>query len=77
MKKAVIPSSLVLHNVREFSPAGPCLSVGIFLRETEKTYFVARRGLERRVKKSTLLHTEPCTRCADHPQTVFPHGFND
>ena len=79
--------------VREFSAAGPCLTLGKFVRRTAKT-IVYREwlggnnyGQERRVggwkvlqrdgRSRAYIHTEPCHRCRDHSRTQYPNGYMD
>ncbi len=78
--------------VREFSPAGPCLMLGQFVRRTAKT-IVYREWLggehfgdERRVggwkvkeapSGRAYIHTEPCHCCRDHDRTQYPNGYMD
>ena len=74
--------------VRKFSPCGPCLTIGKLVRETAK-FYVYRKWLgcsddgyvyeteERRIGKSSLVHTEPCRCCRDHADTSYPHGYMD
>ena len=70
--------------VRQFSPCGPCLTIGKLVRETAKFYVYREwRGgdsyadKERRIGKSTLVHTEPCRCCRDHADTSYPNGYMD
>ncbi len=74
--------------VREFSAAGPCLTLGQFVRRTAKT-IVYREwlggdsfGKERRVggwkvSKGDYVHIEPCPSCRDHEQTNYRNGYMD
>lgn len=74
--------------VRKFSPCGPCLTIGKLVRETAK-FYVYRKWLgcsddgyvyeteERRIGKSSLVHTEPCRCCRDHADTSYPNGYMD
>lgn len=65
--------------VREFSPAGPCLTAGPLVRETAK-FFVYRddAGKERRIgKRGSLVHTEPCRCCRDHAASMYPNGYEN
>ncbi len=74
--------------VREFSPAGPCLTLGKFVRRTAKT-IVYREwlggdnyGAERRVGGWKVLdgdyiHLEPRPSCRDHERTQYPNGYMD
>ncbi len=80
------------QTVREFSPAGPCLTLGQFVRRTSKT-IVYREwlggdnyGQERRVggwkvlqrgDSRAYIHTEPCNSCRDHDRTQYPNGYMD
>ena len=80
------------QTVREFSPAGPCLTLGQFVRRTAKT-IVYREwlggdsyGQERRVGgwkvnrdngRRGYIHTEPCHSCRDHTETQYPNGYMD
>ena len=75
--------------VREFNRAGPCITLGRFVRETQKFYvFNTWRGgdqfdtSETRISKRTPshysgAHVEPCSSCRDHPRTNFPNGYMD
>ncbi|WP_331765082.1 hypothetical protein [Nocardia sp. NBC_01388] len=52
--------------VKKSSPAGPCLTQGVLLGESEQFVFYLDSARKRRVKKtpgSWLVHTEPCSRC--------------
>lgn len=73
--------------VREFSAAGPCLTLGQFIRRTAKT-IVYREwlggehyGKECRVGGWKVhrghFHTESCPSCKDHKQTQYPNGYMD
>jgi hypothetical protein len=63
--------------VRQFSAAGPCLTLGALVRETEQFYvYTPNHGRERRVGKGAV-HIEPCSSCRDHPRTQYPHGYMD
>jgi hypothetical protein len=67
--------------VRQFSVAGPCITLGTLLRETAKFYIYQPRFTERqkRVAKDPhgLTHTEACVSCRDHGRTQYPHGYMD
>lgn len=62
--------------VREHSSAGPCFQLGPLVRETDQ-FFVYRRGTkEKRIAKRAAIHTTPCRRCDDHPESDYgsnPH----
>ena len=52
--------------VKKFSAAGPCLTQGRLLGESDKFVFYLEQARKRRIKKtpgSRLVHTEPCSRC--------------
>jgi len=69
--------------VREFSPAGPCLTLGRLKNETAKFYCYEEWkggdvfGRLRKVSKSGRAHVEPCRSCRDHAATVYPNGYMD
>jgi len=70
--------------VREFSPCGPCLTLGALVRETAQFYCYADRadGTQRKIRKPTpgnwsKAHVEPCVSCRDHARTQYPHGYQD
>lgn len=79
--------------VREFSAAGPCLTLGQFIRRTAKTIVYRewlggdQYGKERRVGgwkveqgdncRRAYIHTEPCPSCKDHERTQYPNGYMD
>ena len=78
--------------VREFSPAGPCLTLGKLVCETPSFYvFLPWRGgnnyggKERRIARNltasggaySRAHVEPCSSCRDHPKTQYPNGYMD
>ncbi len=80
------------QTVREFSPAGPCLTLGQFVRRTAKTIVYRewlggdQYGKERRVggwkveqrgNRGGCIHTEPCHSCRDHERTQYPNGYMD
>ena len=69
--------------VRRFSPCGPCLTEGRFVRETAK-FIVYNRWIsgdrfdaaERKIIKSAV-HIVPCRSCTDYPATMYPNGYMD
>jgi hypothetical protein len=75
--------------VREFSPVGPCLTLGRLVKETPQFYvFNKWRGGESyaegetRIRKRTAAHysrahIEPCHSCRDHAKTQYPNGYMD
>ena len=74
--------------VREFSPVGPCLTLGEFVRRTEHYVFYrewlggdsfgkVKRVGGWKVKKGDYVHTEACRSCRDHPETGYPNGYEN
>lgn len=69
--------------VREFSAAGPCLTIGMLVRETANFYVYLewkggdRYGNEERLISKPKTHIEPCHSCRDHAQSSYPNGYMD
>lgn len=75
--------------VREFSTVGPCLKLGLLLRETVhfyvfapwrggSTYEVAEKLIRKRQPDHySPAHVEPCPSCPDHEKTQYPNGYMD
>lgn len=68
--------------VRDFSAAGPCITLGTFTKRTAKTIFYTdRHGAPGRASgyrvEKGLVHTEPCPSCRDHDKTQYPEGYMD
>lgn len=72
--------------VREFSPAGPCLTRGRLTGETAKFWcYEDRNGgvvTAKKIAKNlpgrySRAHVEPCSSCRDHPKTQYPRGYED
>lgn len=75
--------------VREFSAAGPCITLGRLVSETPKFYRYAewhgsdnfgpemRLVAKRTPKRYSAAHIEPCPSCRDHPRTQYPDGYMD
>lgn len=77
---APAPSLVV---VRRFSPCGPCLIEGEFIRSTVR--FVVFKewrgggdysGRERRLACDAV-HLAPCPSCRDHERSQYPNGYMD
>ena len=74
-----------MDTLREFSRAGPCITLGTILDNTPNWWTYQDRrfnGAKRKSKRSVaaqsgLLHDEPCRSCRDHPQTQYPDGYMD
>jgi hypothetical protein len=75
--------------VREFSPAGPCLTLGRLVKETAQFYifdkwlggdrYEGRSRIRRKVEGGhySRAHVEACSSCRDHPKTQYPNGYMD
>ena len=65
--------------VRRFSAVGPCIPLGIFVRQTERfLIYRDRDGRDRRIgKQYDFAHVEPCCSCRDHAATQYPRGYED
>lgn len=75
--------------VREFSPAGPCLVLGEFVKRSPKFIFFrewlgSTRYADRvsrvggwKVTDGDYIHIEPCRSCRDHPKTSYPNGYEN
>jgi hypothetical protein len=74
--------------VREFSPAGPCLTLGRLVKETAQFWvydewrggdrFEGRKKVRKRTEQRySRAHVEPCGSCRDHPKTSYPNGYTD
>jgi hypothetical protein len=67
--------------LRELNWAGPCIDVGTVVKQNDKWWWVDN-GQSRLTRKSKTsidgrysLHTDPCARCMDHPNTNYPRGY--
>ena len=75
--------------VREFSAAGPCLTLGEFVKRSSKSIFYrewlgGNRYADRisrvggwKVTRGDYIHTAPCRSCRDHPETSYPNGYEN
>ena len=75
--------------VREFSAAGPCLTLGRLVRTTAQFYVYNEwkggdryDAAERKVRIRTPArysgaHIVPCHGCRDHANTQYPNGYDD
>jgi len=79
---AILEKAAGIPILRETNFCGPCIWLGLLIRETEKFYVFAERCLDpdkmanakqRRISKSKV-HLSCCLRCKDHPQTHYPVG---
>src|SRR5262249_31994424 len=65
-----------MKTVRAFSEAGPCITLGAVLRETD--HCVSYRdcqGATTLISIDRTVHTEPCPSCPDHPRTKYRYGY--
>jgi hypothetical protein len=59
--------------VREKSVAGPCITLGVVLRETaSRITYRDRHGEQKFISKRWPVHSEPCPSCPDHSNTKYP-----
>jgi hypothetical protein len=62
-----------VKTVRELSVAGPCITLGLVLRETDRRIsYRDRHGTSKFISKRWAIHTEPCPSCPDHSNTKYP-----
>ena len=67
-----------VKTVRELSVAGPCVTLGLVLRETAwRISYRDRHGTSKFINKRWAVHTEPCPSCPDYPKTKYPDGYWD
>ena len=67
-----------MKSVRTFSEAGPCITLGLVLREADHCVsYRDRQGVRKFISKDCAVHTEPCPACPDHPRTKYPEGYWD
>jgi hypothetical protein len=73
-----------MTTVRDFSPAGPCITRGELVRETAAFYVYKPRFKQgtKRIAKSlpgrwSGAHIEACESCRDHARTQYPNGYMD
>ena len=65
-----------METVRELSVAGPCTTLGLVLRETDRSIsYRDRHGTLKFISRRWAVHTEPCPSCSDHPKTTYPDGI--
>ena len=58
--------------VREKSVAGPCITLGVVLRETaSRISYRDRYGTSKFISKRWAVHTEPCPSCSDYPKADY------
>lgn len=66
--------------VRVTNWAGPCLTSYTVVKRGRTRYKLSRSMGSRGIEVPTyeyfsMVHTEPCTRCTDHPQSHYPNGY--
>jgi hypothetical protein len=68
-----------VRTVRELSVAGPCITLGLVLRETARRIsYRDRHGRPKFISKRwAATHTEPCPSCPDHPKAKCPDDYCD
>jgi hypothetical protein len=61
-----------VKTIRELSVAGPCITLGLVLRETDRRIsYRDRHGTPKFISRRWAIHTEPCPSCPDHPRTKY------
>lgn len=69
-----------LPRVRVWNSVGPCLTYYRLFRKNEKTctlvFWNGDKPTYERIY-SFCVHTKPCSRCTDHPNTMYPLGYVD
>jgi hypothetical protein len=64
-----------MKTVRESNVAGPCITLGLILRETDRRIsYRDRHGTPKFISRRWAIHTEPCPSCPDHPKTKYRDG---
>ena len=54
---------------REPSVAGPCATLGVVLRETDRYIsYRDRHGTQKIISKRWAVHSEPCPSCSDYSE---------
>src|ERR1700737_3279918 len=68
-----------VKTVRELRVAGPCITLGLVLRETAgRISYRDRHGTPKFISKRwAAAHTEPCPSCPDHPKAKHPDDYRD
>jgi hypothetical protein len=65
----------ILKTVREGAVAGPCTTLGLVLRETDRRIsYRDRNGAPKFISRRWAVHIEPCPLCPDHPKAKYPYG---
>ena len=67
-----------MKTARERSAAGPCITLGLVLREAGSSIsYRDRHGTAKFISTRWAVHTEPCLSCPDYPKTKYPEGYWD
>jgi hypothetical protein len=67
-----------VKTVRELSVAGPCITLGLVLRETaSRITYRDRHGTSKFISKRWAVHTEPCSSCLIIPKAKYPDSYWD
>lgn len=83
--EAIVEKAAGIPILRESSFCGPCIWLGLLVRETDKFYVFAERCLDpekmadakqKRISKWKV-HLTTCKGCEDHPQTHYPIGYEN
>jgi hypothetical protein len=61
-----------MKTVRELTVAGPCITLGVLLRETaSRISYRDCYGTSKFISKRWAVHTEPCPSCPDYPKADY------
>jgi hypothetical protein len=62
-----------MKTVRELTVAGPCIALGVVLRETaSRITYRDRHGEQKFISKRWPVHSKPCPSCPDYPKAKYP-----
>jgi hypothetical protein len=62
-----------VKTIRELSVAGPCITLGLVLRETDRRIsYRDRHGTPKFISKRWAVHTDPCPSCPDYLEDEIP-----
>jgi hypothetical protein len=71
----IVAAEVTAKTIRELSVAGPCTTLGLVVRETDRRIsYRDRHGTPKFISRRWATHTEPCPSCPDHPKTKYSGG---
>jgi hypothetical protein len=63
-----------MKTVRELTVTGPCITLGVVLRETaSRISYRDRNGTSKFISKRWAVHIDPCPSCPDYPNADYEH----